>query len=353
MAVLNTALGVQGQANSGPSTQAAVPGAQTELPAKWSEGVKALAGKIAAAVKPSQTISLEVKNISSLGAPEVEAIRKALASDLESRGIRMAMGGSGVVVNLSENSEGYVWAAESRRIGKDENAPRVAIVFVGKLAPRSADNTSEALVLSKRLVWEQRTEFLDFLIAERPTTVMSSTLVILEVDNLVYYRSRTFQWEHWRTIAFPRLERSSRAFRGRIDTGWQKAWGPGGECSGDLSNPDTMICSSHITILANVHFGVRIPDRENDQVELLSERCGEQAVAVTSGNGDWTQPDSLQAFLVPDVLQSTGTPSGSPLDFDGPVKSMQVDDRESLRVVVHNLKSGNYEGYIVTATCSH
>ena len=38
------------------------------LPAEWDAGVKTLAGKIATAVKPERAISLEVKNISSLGA---------------------------------------------------------------------------------------------------------------------------------------------------------------------------------------------------------------------------------------------------------------------------------------------
>jgi len=44
--------------------------------------------------------------------------------------------------------------------------------------------------------------------------------------------------------------------------------------------------------------------------------------------------------------------SGGPIEFDGAIMSMHGDDRESVRVIVRNLKTGNYEGYIVTATCS-
>jgi hypothetical protein len=36
------------------------------------------------------------------------------------------------------------------------------------------------------------------------------------------------------------------------------------------------------------------------------------------------------------------------------VLSVQADPETSTaRAVVHNLKTGNYEAYIVTATCSH
>ena len=84
--VFGTAVGVQGQAGSaGAATQSgAVAGVQAQggLPAEWDAGVKVLAGKIAAEVKPARAVSLEVKNISSLGAAEVEAIREGLEGEI-------------------------------------------------------------------------------------------------------------------------------------------------------------------------------------------------------------------------------------------------------------------------------
>jgi hypothetical protein len=56
-------------------------------------------------------------------------------------------------------------------------------------------------------------------------------------------------------------------------------------------------------------------------------------------------------------------PSGNPIQFDGPVVSLQTYDANpysyddpksnSARAVIHNLKTNNYEAYFVTATCVH
>ncbi len=94
--------------------------------------MKALAGKITAAVKPSRGISLDIKNISSLGAADVEAIRKALEAGLQSQGLMVGSGNIEINVTLSENADGYVWVAEIRRNTKREDASRVAIVSVSK-----------------------------------------------------------------------------------------------------------------------------------------------------------------------------------------------------------------------------
>jgi len=343
---------MRGQAPSASSPQPDQHVTSPALPATWNDGVKTLAEKIAAAVKPSRAISLEINNISSLGAADVEAIRKALETELQNEGLRIVPG-EGVEVTLSENSDGYVWVAETPRDSKQKNSSKVAIISVSKRAVISTGGTAESLVLSKRLVWQQSTEFLDFLIAERPATVMSSSLIILEPDRLVYYRSTNPQWQLQQVIPFPHIGHRNRNFQGRISTSFQKVWGPGGECSGDLGDPATMKCLPKITILAGAHVVVKIPGYETYQNELLSERCGDKSVALVSGNGDWTQPDSLQGYLFSDIVNPNPIASGGPIEFEGPVMSMQEDDRESVRVIVRNLKTGNYEGYVVTATCNH
>ncbi len=344
---------VRGQALGASSPQSEQRVTSAALPAAWNDGVKALAEKIVAAVKPSRAVSLEFKNISSLGGSEVEAVGVGLEEELTSRGLPLGSSGVAVEVTLSENVESYIWVAEIRRNEKQQDSARVLIVLVSKIATMSTGEKTESLALSKRLVWQQPTEFLDFLIVERPTTVMSSFLMILEPDRLVYYRSTTPQWQLWQAIPFPRVGLRNRTSQGRISTEFHRVWGPGGECSGDLADPTTMKCSPKITILAGAHIVVKIPGYEEYQSELLSERCGDKSVALVSGNGDWTQPDSLQGYLFSDVVKPDAVLSGGPIEFDGPIMSMQADDRESVHVIVRNLKTGNYEGYIVTATCNH
>ena len=69
-----------------------------------------------------------------------------------------------------------------------------------------------------------------------------------------------------------------------------------------------MKCSPKITILAGARVAVKIPGYETYQSELLSERCGDKSIALVSGNGDWTQPDSLQGYLFTDVVNPNAVP---------------------------------------------
>ena len=74
---------------------------------------------------------------------------------------------------------------------------------------------------------------------------------------------------------------------------------------------------------------------------------------LSTGTGDWTQPDSIQGYLL-SSLTGDAVPSGAAIEMEGPVVALQRVGRQSAaRAVVHNLKTGNYEGYIVTATCGN
>ncbi len=121
---------VRGQASGASLPQSEQSVTSPALPAAWNDGVKALAEKIAAAVKPSRAISLEVNNISSLGSSEVEAIRAALETELTGRGLQLGSAGAGVEVTLSENVESYIWVAEVRRNSGEDKTERVGLSVV-------------------------------------------------------------------------------------------------------------------------------------------------------------------------------------------------------------------------------
>ena len=148
-----------GQAPGASSAQLEQGVASPALPAAWNDGVKALAEKIVAAVKPSRAVSLEFKNISSLGASEVEAVRAGLEKELTSRWVTDCSRRSG----RSDAFREQRWL----RLGGggpeeyEEGGPsRVAIVLFPD--PRRRRNgTTESLALS-RLVWQQPTEFFGF-----------------------------------------------------------------------------------------------------------------------------------------------------------------------------------------------
>jgi hypothetical protein len=359
--ILGTALRVQGEAGGGAAAietgaASAVP-AQGALPAKWSEGVRMLAGKIAVAVKPARSISLELKNLSSVGAAEVEAIGKTLEAELQNRGVRVRSGETEVGVTLSENDEGYVWVGEIRRNGSQESAPRVAIVSVPRASAETRGEKKESLTLSRNLVWEQPNPMLDFAVFYKPVGITDSILVILEPDRLVYYRSANSEWHPWTTVAFTHSEPARRDPTGGISVADHTTWAPGVRCSGDIQEPGKVECALWKDGVAHrTQVGPKIRGHESDVGGVLGARCGSKSVALVSGDADWTQKDSIEGYLLTDFL-AQGVPSGSPLEFGGPVVAARVDllsgdDKEGLRVIVHNLKTGDYEGYIVTATCS-
>jgi hypothetical protein len=320
------------------------------LPAAWNEGVKALAEKIVAAVKPSTAISLEVKNISSLGSAEVAAVRRALETELASQQIRVDDGETKVVVTLSENDREAIWVAEIP--GSQKRAAKVAMVPV--TAPSLAKGTATAtLSLFRELVWEQPERFLDFSVLYGVPGLTFSTLVVLEADDLNYYESQGAGWSRLGSLKFPSVQKSQRDPLGTISVAGGTVYAPGIRCTGKVEDRTKLECalwSSHMLDGARVHFRFEKHD-ESDEGALLQTRCGNQMPAVLSGDGDWTQPDTLQGYLMDDFRQEA-RPSGDALAFEGPVVVVHAEAKNTLRAIVRNLRSGNYEAYIVTATCS-
>jgi hypothetical protein len=348
---------VRGQASGASSPQSEQRVTSPALPAAWNDGVKTLAEKIVAVVKPAQIISFAMKNISSLSTGDVEAIRVTLEKELDVGGLRVGPGGTGVEVALSENVEGLIWVVEIRRGENDERAARIAIVAVPKVLRELAGEKKVSLTLSRNLVWRQPSPMVDFAVFYRPAAVTNSTLVILEPERLAYYRSANSEWQLWTTVAFPAAGRVMRDPTGTINVAENRASVPGIHCSGDIQQPSTVECALwKDPYIGRVFIGPKVPGHNEDEGGVLADRCGKHSVLLVSGDGDWTQSDAMQGYLLADFL-AEGVPSGSPIEFDGPIvavrgETARGDDKDSLRVIVHNLKTGNYEGYIVTATCN-
>jgi len=83
----------------------------------------------------------------------------------------------------------------------------------------------------------------------------------------------------------------------------------------------------------------------------MAFKCGGRNIVLSSGVGDWTQPDSIQGFVF-DASPREAAPADAALDFNGPVISLQTDDAGA-RAIVRDLNTGHYEGFLVTATCKN
>src|SRR5690349_14768181 len=76
----------------------------TEPPAVWTNTVRGLADKIAAAAGTTRNISLDVRNISSLSPSDANVAQKALESELTQRHFRIVPAASATSGALSEAS---------------------------------------------------------------------------------------------------------------------------------------------------------------------------------------------------------------------------------------------------------
>jgi hypothetical protein len=322
--------------------------AQPQLPAKWNDAVRALAEKIATAVGTSRRISLELKNISSMDSSAASQIHNVTQSELTARGFKTGAGGMRVRLTLSEGTEGFVWVAEC----DVADGSKLAIVSAPKEAIGAADQAKPSLSLDKSLVWEQSGKFLDFALFTRPAG-SNSTLVILEPDRLAYYRSDDGQWQFWKSVPISHSAPWPRDLRGRIGGSNQieTPWLPGVQCSGDLEDPDKIQCGAWKQHLPITQLRLNVPGHEQNELAGLG-RCGPDSVVLASGSGDWTQPDTIQGYLL-EEFEAQAAASGNSLGLDGPVMDILADGRQlAARAIVRNLKTGKYEAYIVTATCS-
>ena len=341
---------VRGQASGASLLQSEQSVTSPALPAAWNDGVKALAEKIAAAVKPSRAISLEVNNISSLGSSEVEAIRAALETELTGRGLQLGSAGAGVEVTLSENVESYIWVAEVRRNSGEDKTERVGIFSVPRAVLEIGNEPKVRLVLSQKLIWEQSEKILDFAIVDTSSSNFSR-LLVLSAGSLRFYRAANTRWELERDIPIPHSAPWPRDVSGWIDAGKSRAYIPGEVCDGNFSQPESVRCgSSGPTRNTRPELRIKIEGHEGVDTATVGPVCGESLGALAAGTADWTQPDSIQGYLSQDgrVVES-----GTPIETDGPVLSIYPNEAPgSARAVVWNLRTRNYEAHIVTATCS-
>ncbi len=321
----------------------------------------ALADKIAAAAGETQSISLDVRNISSLSPSDVSLARQALESELTQRHFRIVSAASvastapseasaQVRVTFSEGIEGLVWVAEIRPGTASDDAPQIAIVTVAKSAAGVVRAPKESLTLNKKLIWEQPGKFLDFA-SLPPSAADSATLLILEPARLALYRSSNTQWQLSQSAAIARSNAQPRDVTGRIDIAAQKVSLTGMECAGDLQQPQSVKCVA--TSSSPSDPALKIPGHEESELAQLGAKCGDANIVLVTGNGDWTQPDTIQGIELANP-QATPVASSDPMGMDGPVISFWAPPNENdARAIVYNLKTNHYEGYVVTATCTH
>jgi hypothetical protein len=335
----------------------------TAPPTDWDSGVRELADKVAAISPPPARIDLLVNNLSSLGPDEVATIGERLRAELIKRNFRLAGAtpiDANLTVTLSEGTEGYLMVAQVRRgpSQQGEQGDQVAMVAVSKAA-KKAESAGGVLIEPTR-IWDQPGAILDFAL---PPVAAGETpkMILLEAGRLVFYTRPLDQWQIDQAVIIPPARPWLRAARGHIDIsqglGMGSAGIPGIECKGDFAHPQAIQCGfvsqdtqpwiqGDAAIPKNLDIG-------GDAASVGLE-CDGRPVVLGTGKDDWTHADFVQGYEVDAAPRASAIVSGNPVEFAGPVTALWASGASGMaRAVVHNLKTGNYEAYVVTASCSH
>lgn len=332
-------------------------------PTDWDSAVRELADQVAAISPPPARIDLLVNNLSSLSPDEVAAIGERLRAELIGRHFGLAGAqpiDATVNATLSEGTEGYLIVAQVRRAAseKGEQSEQVAMVAVSRTAKKA--EMAGGVLLEQTRIWDQPGVILDFAL---PPAAVGETpkMIVLEPGRLVFYSRPQEQWQVDHAVIIPPARPWLRAARGHIDISQGLAMGsagiPGIECKGDFTQPQTIQCGFvNQDTQPWIQGDAAIPkglDIGGDAASVALE-CDGRPVVLATGKDDWTHPDFVQAYETDTTGRTAAMLTGNRIEFAGPVTSLwSTGASGAARAVVHNLKTGNYEAYVVTASCSH
>jgi len=371
---------------------------------EWDAPARELAEKIVSHVQSRTGLSLTVRNISSLPQTRVAEAQRALESELRRRGVTLASSEQALEqarVTLAENTSGYLWVAE---IGHDDSWD---IVMVQMPLLASPERAPAALTLRRTLLWTQPEPMLDVVSAA------DGSLLVLGRDTISLYRVQDRKWQLAASVPLTHSRPWPRDLRGRLLLGDEttfRAYLPGVQCAGTIQPQLNAACRESddpwpLSPGVNAFFNGRrnnftgavklagsteagnldpfysvamFPQGERgfwivtfssgvaklinargevvtaftgwgSDVAAISSDCGSGWQVLASHAADSTQPDSLAAF---EIANREAVASGVPLEFDGPVTAMwSAADSRSATVIAHNLRTGNYEAFSVSAVC--
>ncbi len=365
--------------------------------------VSALAQRIASKAGPGTAITLTVKNISSLAAADVNTISTQLSSELRNRGLRVVDAEQSVAdvrVTLSENLEAYVWVAEIKQSNVAD------AVFTTLPRTNSAPtNSAGAITLQGKLLSAQDEPILDIALIGSQAIPGAIVLTPTKVN---YYRING-TWQLADSAAITTTRPLPRDLRGMIiDAGNDPFYAllPGMRCTIIGNNPYRSSCadtddswpvrdtqppiSAFFSPARNFFTGGisragesisvppfysgamlgnsewlfattdgriqyssflnTLPVTANWGSELASikSKCSPDTIVLATRNGDFTQPDAVQGYQ---VIAREPIAVTTALEFGGPVTVLRSSG-ESATGVVHNLKTGKYEAYLLTLACT-
>jgi hypothetical protein len=364
-----------------------------------------LARQTAAFAGPGQPVSVEYRNVSSLGPAELGQARGAFEAALKEAGLLVSDVApvAELRLTLSENQSQYLLVEEARK--GDER--QVWMAAWKRAEPAAA--ALPGMALDRKLVWEQEEQILDVAFPAAGMLVLSPSRVAL------YTQRENGSWALSRAVPLAPGKPWPRDVRGRLRvTGASfQAFLPGVECGGAAEPSLSIDCragdqpwilesGSHATLLANFaatrnYFDgrvataaglrktiaapfysaasaaeqgrplwllamldgrTRIFDAWLETVGAIASwgsdiagteaSCGGGSQVLATRPGDAGEPDAIQAFA---IVNRAATPLTPPVEFAGPVTALWPLSATSALAVVRDSLTGRYAAYVITVVC--
>jgi hypothetical protein len=318
------------------------------------DSARDMARMIAATLPQREDVSVEIQNLSMLTTKEVDRFSHAFFGVLQDLGFNLLHGGAiHVSVTLSENVKGFLWSAEISQ----GDATRVILKAVPRTSEDRPISNSMPILLRGEQFWEGPEQILDAI--EVTTSKDGDTLLLLQQDGLII-----------------RKKNDNSSFKVEIPAAQVATRTPFGSVQGEnacrllefspcvVVTLNWYICTialetrtigeCHVDgppsgrdyrYIPNLFVSHTFPQGRSEFTEM-SGHCGRQ-IQFATGTGDYTQPDSVQAF---EQQWDTFDPLSDELSFPGPVMALHVTDRVPT-AIVRNLQTGNYEAYRISVTC--
>ena len=318
------------------------------------DSAKELARKIAAALPAGENVSCEIRNISSLKSGEADRIEQTVKAELQERGVRLTSSGAAisVMVTLSENFRNLVWTGEIHQT----DTSHVILVSVERSSENRGFSSAMPVTIRSEKFWEGPERILD---AGEISDGAGKSWLVLLLPGGPLIQDRTTGLES--TIELTSNQSASRDPWGNLD------FQPVGSvivfflsprvCSVNLETHNLDVClpaegsargplDSRFSVMFDVAPSGPPPPGKGTAVEMKSA-CGGAGRFLATGARDYTQTDSVQVFQTgPGGAVAVSTELG----FPGPVTALHAVSG-SLRAVVRNLATGNYEAYRLSISC--
>jgi hypothetical protein len=318
------------------------------------DSARDMARKIAATLPQRDDVSVEIQNLSMLTPKEVDRFSHVFFGVLQDLGFNLLHGGAvHVSVTLSENVKGFLWSAEISQ----GDATRVILTAVPRAPEDRPVSNSMPILLRGEKFWEGPEQILDAI--EETTSEDGDALLLLQPDGLIIRKRGA---DTISKVEIPAAQTSTRTPLGSIKgenacqllefspcvvvtLNWHICTialktRTVGEC-----HVEDMPSGRDFSFIPNLFVARTFPKGRSEFTEM-SGRCGAQ-IQFAAGTGDYTQPDSVQAF---EQQWDTFDPLSDELSFPGPVMALHVTDRVPT-AIVRNLQTGNYEAYRISVTC--